>query len=305
MAEFHKKQEEKESHANEWLDQFKPNLESTIHRTEKFQERRLFSLEIIALVFVGAFFVSTLSSCIFDLLVSFTETLNLQRLIIDIGFFSISLEIIIIVFLYFRKELNKYQPQTPVLTLIVRPEDIKPFIDQKRYDDIIKFMYDGKLKDFKTFATSVFHRLTADFYFLFGIQKAELIKEYEDNPEFGGMLDNSGLVTLARDYDISKMSTTGVEVTLQIVLRPKTTYYIGVDGNKTASYSFALSFHLIVKNPQHCDADKLIEEYYLFKANQLVEFSSHAINWSFRQIGLEFDWEKKAKERLSQSSQKV
>ena len=78
MAEFFKKNQEQAEKANEWLNQFRPNFESAIERIEKHQERKLFNLEIIALVLFGAFWVNLLSTALFDLAFA-----NPQRLILD------------------------------------------------------------------------------------------------------------------------------------------------------------------------------------------------------------------------------
>ena len=67
MAEYNKKEENKRQKANEWVNQFRPNFENTITRIEKYQERKLFNIEIIVLVFIGAFLVNVLSSSLYNL----------------------------------------------------------------------------------------------------------------------------------------------------------------------------------------------------------------------------------------------
>jgi hypothetical protein len=244
-------------------------------------------------VLIGAFLVNLLSSSIFDLLISLTSVVGMERLILGSVFTVGSLFSLIVVFFFFKRQLRKYQPQTPILTLIVKPDDIKPFLNKQRYGDIAKFLDDGKLTNFKLFANSVFENLRNNFIFLFGHEIKEPIKEYEEEATIPRDEEHKGLVTMAKDYDLSKISPTGVKTTLQIKLTPDVTYSFSDEGDKTASYSFYLSFYFIVLNPEHCDASKLIEAYYLYRARELVKFASYAINWAFGAVGLEFDYLKK------------
>jgi hypothetical protein len=305
MAEFHKKKEREREKANEWVNQFRPNFESTLTRIEKYQERKLFNLEIIALVLFGAFLVNLLSTCIFDISVSFASQQETNKLIIDYVFAGVSIGSIGVIFFYFKRQLKKYLPQIPVLTMLVKPDDIKPFVAEQRFAEITKFLDEGKLTDFKSFSNAVLEHLSSDFCFLFGLEKKKPIKEYEEEATIPNDIGHKDLVTIAKDYDISGISRSGVKVTLQIKLVPKVIYNFSAEGDKTASYSFALVFHFIVTNPEHCDASKLIEEYYLYRAHEIVQFASNAISWSFREIGLEFDWEKKFKAGQTQSLKKT
>ena len=61
----------------------------------------------------------------------------------------------------------------------------------------------------------------------------------------------------------------------------------------------------MIINPDHCDSSKLIEEYYLYKSHEIIRFTSDAIDWSFRQMGLEFDYERQAKGMYTQPREKV
>lgn len=299
MAEYSKKEENKRQKANEWVNQFRPNFENTITRIEKYQERKLFNIEIIALVFLGALFVNLLSNSLYNLSTSFAIQVE-SKLTIDYIFTAISIVGITSVFFYFRKQLKKYLPQTPVLTFVVKPDDIKPFVTEQRYADIMKFMDEGKLTDFKSFSNWIFQSLTSDFCFLFGIEKKTPIKEYEEEATIPlvenspNIKKHSDLVTMAKEYDISEISRTQVKIVLQIKIAPKVIYDFSDKGDKTASYSFAIAFHFIIINPDHCDSSKLIEEYYLYKSHEIIRFTSDAISWSFRQIGLEFDYERQA-----------
>lgn len=305
MSEFHKKKEKERAKANEWVNQFRPNFESTLARIEKYQARKLFNLEIISLVLFGAFLVNLLSTCIFDISTSLTSQVEFDRLIVDYVFAGVSVACIAIIFFYFKKTLKKYSPQMPVLTLIVKPDDIKAFVTEQRFVEISKFMDAGRLTNFKKFSNAVFASLSSDFCFLFGIEKKKPIKEYEEDATIPNDKEHTNLVTMAKDYDISGISRSGVKITLQIKLAPKVVYSFSGEGDKTASYSFVLVFHFIIENPEHCDASKLIEEYYLYKSHELIQFSSNAINWSFREIGLEFDWERKIKARKSTPPEKI
>lgn len=294
MAELRKKCEEERKKANEWLNQFRPNYESTVTRIEKYQERKLFNLEIISLVIIGAFLVNALSTCLFDLAVSVTSQVSIERLIIDSIITVGSLLGLVAVFLFFRSQIKKYQPQRPVLTLIVKPDDIKPFLNADRFNDIEKFLDDGKLTDFKRFADAVFKHLSNFSVYIFGQEIIkEPIKEYEEKATIPNDTAHTGLITIAKDYDVSKISRTNVKLTLQIKLTPHVVYTFNEEGDKTASYSFYVTFHLRVLNPEHCDAGKLIEEYYLYKAHELVRYTSYAVNWAFGEIGLEFIFKKK------------
>jgi hypothetical protein len=294
MAELRKKSEEERKKANGWLNQFRPNYESTVTRIEKYQERKLFNLEIIALVIIGAFLVNALSTSLFDLAVSVTSQVGIERLIIDSMITVGSLLSLVAVFLFFRKQLKKYQPQKPVLTLVVKPDDIKPFLNADRFNDIEKFVDDGNLKDFKQFGDAVFKRLSSLSVYMFG---QELIKdpinEYEEKATIPNDTAHTGLVTIAKDYNMSKISRTSVKLTLQIKLTPHVIYTFNEEGDKTASYSFYVTYHLRVLNPEHHDAGKLIEEYYLYRAHELVRYTSYAVNWAFGDIGLEFIAKKK------------
>lgn len=291
MAELQKRIEEEEKKANEWLNQYRPNFESTISRIGKFQERKLFNLEIIALVLFGAFLVNALSTSIFDLALTLTSPPNNERLLMDSVFSVASVSGIIIIFIYFRSQLKKYQPKRPVLTVIVKPNDIQPFINQDRFKDILQFIENGKLTDFRQFSEATFKHIEDMSMFLFGQEVKPHIQQYEEKATIANDEEHKGLVTIARDYDLSKLSRTGVKITLQVKLTPDVVYQIGQEGDKTASYSFFVSFHFIVLNPEHFDSDKLIEEYYSYRAKEIVKFTSYSINWAFRDVGLKFAME--------------
>ncbi len=284
MAEFFKKNEEERKKENEWLYQFKPNFESTLAKIEKHQERKLFSLEIIALVLIGAFLVNLLSTSLFDLTLSGTYIEN-GRAILDIILSSVSLISIIGVFIFFKKQLLKYKPRTPVLTLIVKPEDIKPFIAKKRFELIMQFLDDAKLTNFKKFSNGFFESFKVDFGYIFGKAVDKPIKEYEEKSE--DPLHND-LVKMTKDYDLSDMSTTGVKVTLKVQLIPRVVHSYTQEGDKTASYSFYLTFHLIILNPEHCNSGEIVEYYYVSKASEIVKFASYSIDKAFKKNGLPF-----------------
>jgi hypothetical protein len=294
MAELQKKSEEENKKANEWLNQFRPNYESTLARIEKHQERKLFSLEIILLVLIGAFFVNLLSTTLYDLSLSLTAQASIEKLTLDSIMTVGSLLALMAIFFLFKRQLMKYLPQRPVLTLTVKPEDTKPFLNEERFNDITEFMKEGKLTNVKSFADSVFKFLERDSVFLFGKELDEPIKQYEEKETIIPNDDShKDLVTIAKDYDISFVSLTGVKITLQIKLMPDVVYSFGEKGDMTASYSFYLTFYLMILNPEHCDANKLLEWYYLHRAKDVVKFASHAINWSFRAAGLEYSFEKR------------
>jgi hypothetical protein len=293
MAELHKKTEEENKKANEWLNQFRPNYESILARIEKYQDRKLFSLEIISVVLIGAFLVNLLSTTLFDLSLSLTSQTSVEKLALDSILTVSSLLTLITIFFLFKKQLKKYLPQKPVLTLTVRPEDTKPFLNEERYNDIIEFLKEGKLTNFKSFAESVFKFLRRDSVLLFGKAVNEPMKQYEEKATIPNDELHKDLVTIAKDYDLSFISLTGVKITLQIKLTPAVVYSSSEKDDMTASYSFYLTFHLIILNPEHCDANKLLETYYLYKASEIVKFASYAINWSFREAGLEYSFEKR------------
>ncbi len=285
MAEFYKKNEEERKKATEWLTQFRPNFESTMSKIEKYQERKLFNLEIVALILFGAFLVNVLSTSLFDLSISLTSSVGIDRLILDAVISAISLLSIIGIFLFFRKQLLKYQPQTPVMTLIVKPEDTKPFLLEERYNDMMQFLDDGKLTNFKSFASAFFDSFKVDFKFLFREAVDNPIKEYEEASNPQDTL-HKGFVIMAKDYDLSNISSTGVKTKLQVKLSPHVIFSFTQQGDKTASYSFYLSFHFIILNPEHCDASKLLESYYLYNAKDIVTFASYSIDSAFKKTGL-------------------
>ncbi len=285
MAEFYKKNEKERKKANEWLNQFRPNYESTLYRIDKYQERKLLNIQTIVLVLIGAFFVSLLSASIFDLLLSLTTSLVTARLLLDVIAALISTILILVIFLFFKKQLLKYQPQTPILTLLVKPEDIEPFIDAKRFALIMQFLDDAKLQNFKEFAKGFFESFKIHFSYVLGNTVDKVIKEYEEKSEDP---IHENLVAIAKDFDLSTLSTTGVKVTLQVKLSPRVVFSLTQQGDKTASYSFYLAFHLIVLNPEHCDAGKWVEQFYISTASEMVISASYAIDSAFKKNGLPY-----------------
>ena len=284
MAEFFKKNQEEAEKTNEWLNQFKPNFESAVERIEKHQERKLFNLEIISLAFAGAFLINLLTNALFDLL-----SANFQRVIFDAFVVALTISLLAGIFLYFRSWLLRYQPKKPVLTLWVKPEDIKPFSSENEYKAIMDFLYEGKLKNFKQFGDSLFGSLGTMFPHMFGADcNAKPIKEFEQEIDTD-YETHKEFVIMQKDYDLSHFISKGVKFSLSVSLVPLPVYeFVNREGgeyDQSAIYSFYLAYNFTIENPEHYHAREALERYYLFYASSIITFSKFAIFSAFKKAG--------------------
>jgi hypothetical protein len=277
MAEFFKKTQEKHKASQEWLNNSRHSFERALFNIDKYQERKLLTVQVILLIFVGAFCVNILSATVFDL--SITD-LALQRVYLDIGVTGLSIIALIAIFVLLRQQLSKYKPPEPVLVLSIKPEDTEPFLRAAQFKSITEYLEQGKLKDFRVFGNKLFESLSGFFPIMLPKIEEKPIKEYEKQED----PTSKEYPTLIKEYDISPLSTTGVKVTLEVVLAPHVVYSFTTEGDKTASYSFYLIFRFRILNPMHCDANKFLEEYYYLSASNVIEFSSYAIANAFRNL---------------------
>ena len=277
MAEFFKKTQGKRKASQEWLDNSRRSLERALLNIDKYQERKLLTFQVILLVFVGAFLVNLLSSSLYGLLIS---DLSLQRVCSDIGVTGVSIIALIAVFVILRHELTKYKPPEPILVLPIKPDNTEPFLQASEFKSMTEYLEQGKLKDFRVFGNDFFESLSGWFPNMLPKVEKKPIKEYEE------LVDptRKEYPTLIKEYDVSPLSITGVKVTLEVALIPHVIYSFTAEGDKTASYSFYLTFRFRIMNPTHCDANKFLEEYYYFSASDVVVFSSYAIASAFRKL---------------------
>jgi hypothetical protein len=233
-------------------------------------------------VFIGAFFVNLLSSTVYDLLILHTSQLSsqlsTQRYDLDVG--TISFSIIAIAFSVFLvlRQLSKCKPPQPFLSFLIKPEDTEPFLQPKVFQAITERLEKG-LGDFRVIGNGFFESLNAYFPFLFTNKtKKEPEKEHEE-------LEDSNYKQFPKtikEYDVSAMSTTGVKITLEVILSPEIIHSLTPKGDETAVHSFYLVFGFKVLNPRHSDANKFLDVYYRVHASYIIQFCSYCIADAFR-----------------------
>ncbi len=267
---------EKEQKARqEWVNKSRGSLERALNSIDKYHERKLLWLQVILLVFFGAGLVNILTSAIYDLFVT------LQRLCLDVGVVTFSIVALVVVYFLLKRELSKYNPPKPFLSFRVNPEDTKDFLEDSVYEDMMEYLKQGKLMDFRAFGDSVFESMNNLVPLMFtGKVKERPIQRYEELADPG----RKEVPTLAQDYDLSPFSTTRVKLTFQVKLVPDFMSFLTCIGDMSACHSFYLFFYLTVLNPEHCDAGTVIREYYDEVASRILELSSLSIDFAFRKL---------------------
>lgn len=282
MGEFFKKQQKKHKAEQEWLNNYRDSLERAKQNIEKHQERKLLTSQVVLLVFIGAFLVNLLTSTTFDLVTSASQ-MTIVRINWDIGISLASIAALIIVFLLLERQLSKYKPPQPFLSLSVKPEDTSDILGDEVFQAIKEYLEKGKLTDFKLFGDNFFESLSGWFSHMFNDKVSKKpIKEYEEfeQPVY------KALPIMIKEYDISPMSLTGVKVNLEVVLAPDIVYSYSEKGDQTASYTFYIVFTFRILNPDNCNAEKFLVEYFHFYAYRLLSISSYCIASAFRKLGL-------------------
>jgi hypothetical protein len=289
LAEFFKKNQEEAAKANEWLNQFRPNFESAIERIEKYQERQLLNIQVVALAIVGAFLINLLTTSLFDL--SFG---NSARVILDILIVISTLSTLSGIFLYFRNWMLKYQPKKPVLTLWIKPEDTKPFLSEDYFKAMMDFLDQGKLKNFKLFGESLFENLKMVFPHIFGRDcNVNPIEEHEQMIDSNRKKPHKEFVSMSKDYDLSNLKAGGVKFKLKVSLIPHAIYRTvtdneGVTHDESAIYTFYLAYSITIENPKHYHAKEALENYYHFYATSLIHFTVFPIANAFKNVDKAF-----------------
>ena len=280
MTEFFKETENRRKAEREWLNIFRASLERALVNIKRHQETRLLTSQVILLAFVGAFLVNLLTSSVYDL-IFINSQLTVLRLDLVLGISLVSATLLVIIFVILMQQLSKYKPSQPILSLLVKPEDTMPFLEKSDFQGIKKYLESGKLKDFKVFGNHFFQSLGLWFSHLFGDKVVkEPIKEYEESDTHV----YKQFPKMTKEYDISAISTSDVKINLEVIVAPHVIYSLTRKGDETASYSFYINFRFKILNPEHCDADKFLDDYYHLYASHIVAISSYCIASAFRKL---------------------
>jgi len=281
MSEFLKKNKKREKAENDWVEKFRESFRRAISSIERHQEKKMLTSQVILLTIIGAFLVNLLTSSIYSLLINVDLENFILAINLDVLITLISSSLLVVIFFEIRRQLSKYSPTQPLLNLVVKPEDIKEFVTERSYNKINKYLDDGRLKDFRSFGKSFFESLESWFPYMFHPEiTKKAIKEYEDVDK----PSSSQYPTIIKEYDISKLSPSGVKINLEVKLVPDIVYSYGIDGDKTASYTFYIFFRFKILNPEHCYADNFLEAYYYVYAGRIVSHASYSINFAFSKL---------------------
>ena len=282
MVEFFNEREKVRKAQQAWLNKFQYSFERALKDIDKHHERRILTFQTVSLAIVGAFIINLLTSVVYDLSISIVSPITAQRAHMDIIVGLTSLLCLMIIFGLLFNQLQKYKPPKPFLYLLIKPQDIEPFLEAADFQQIMDYLEKGSLKDFKAFGDYFFQSLHDWFSHLFSDKVSQKpVKEHEEleTPLY------TKLPTMTKEYDISAMSPAGVKITLKVVLAPNITYSWTQIGDKTAAYSFYLIFRFSILNPEHSDANRFLEAYYHLSASHVVEVSSFCLASAFRKIG--------------------
>jgi hypothetical protein len=282
LAESYKRTENERKASQEWLNNSRSNLERALSNIDKYQERKLLTIQVILLVFVGAFLVNLLSSTFYDLLI--TSDLALQRVYLNTGISVGSIIALIVIFVLLRQQLSKYEPSLPVLSFLIKPENTEAFLQDSQFKELMEYLEQGKLKDFRVFATNFFESLSNYFLFMFRTDKVETkpMKEYETFYDPKELLQKFPIIT--KEYDLSPLSLTGVKTTLEVKLAPDFIQLFTPESDEPALNSFYLMFRLRILNPKHCDANKFLEGFFHVYASRIIKYSSPSIAYAFNKL---------------------
>jgi hypothetical protein len=280
MSDFYQKTETERRAADNWRDNSKDNFEKVLNEITIHQERKLLNSQVILFVFIGALLVSLLAGGLFDLLTNIALTsLRIFLDIVIIGFTSVNSYF---VYILFQDQVKKYTPAKPMLRFIVELENTSAFLQKGVYERITEYLKQGNLTDYKTFAEGFFDSLVTWFPYMFGDKVSKV--PIDENEQIRNDLLKEYPI-LSKVYDLSQLSPTGVKFSVEVMLSPDVIFCIGNEG-KTAAYGFKVIFFFTIENPDHCDAGKFLQRYYLTSSNDVVKFSSHAIAAAFRKIGV-------------------
>ena len=275
MAELYKRTEKERKAADDWLNKYRISFDRASVNIEKFHERKLLTWQTILFVFLAAGLVNLLTSAFYDWLT--TTPLSFGRLYVNFGIIALSLIGLLLIFLVLRHYLSKYKPSRPFISLSIKPEEIEPFLQSSVFSQIMDYLAQGKLNDFKLFADNFFSSFNNLFVFMF-TDKVDK-KPITEREEFEEPFNLKEFPVVIKEFDVSPLSRTGVNITLRVVLAPHVVY-----GDKTASYGFYLIYNFIINNPEHPDAHKFIEQYYYRRASEIIVQSSYCIQFAFRKM---------------------
>jgi len=282
MSEFLKKTKKRKRAENDWVDKFRESFRRAISSIERHQEKKMLTSQVILPTIIGAFLVNLLTSSIYSLLINVDLENYILAINLDVLITLISSSLLVVIFFEIRRQLSKYSPTQPLLNLVVKPEDIKEFVTERSYNKINKYLDDGQLKDFRSFGKSFFESLESWFPYMFHPEiTKKAIKEYEDVDK----QLSSQYPTIIKEYDISKLSPSGVTINLEVKLVPDIVHsYESGKADKTAAYTFYIFFRFKILNPEHCHADNFLEEYYYGYAGRIVSHASYSINFAFSKL---------------------
>ena len=284
--DFFERTATKEAEMRKWLSNFDGDFERAVKTIEKHQERKLLNQQTIMLVFIGAFFVNLLASAFYDFSNSLASGLSIQRLFWDIVIILVSVGISILAYFYVKKLLLDYKPYQPFLSLIIKPEDTKPFLKSSQFEEIMNSLKKG-IRDFKTFGNGFFESLNIWFPYMFG-DKVEKRPEKESE-DFEDSDFDKQFPTMTKQYKISKMLPLDVNIVLDVILYPRVIYTITNKGDESSVHSFYLNFMFIVSNPEQSKAIQFLDTYYHVYASHIIEFCSYALDKALVKLNAEYE----------------
>jgi hypothetical protein len=274
--DFYDRNRRKDQASVQWRERNQEYLGYYVDYISRLQSRRILHYELIFSVVSLGLIVNLASSVILEIQKSFhnqnwslLESSTLELLImIAIGY---------VIVLLFDKRMKEYDPNPRSLYLPITLIDCSNYRDEETYDHIYNYLNSKKMTEFKEYSQRFFRTLENWYSHLFHPIVPQMISEYF---EYDDIDFNKVFPITKRAYDITELTTSGIKLTLEVILRPQIIYSFG-EGKQPHIRGIDIDLKVDVGNPMDSQADDLIIELYWRRLGRIPEYVSIAIERAF------------------------
>lgn len=260
----------------QWQERNQKYVGYYIDYISRLQSRRILHYELIFSVIGLGLIVNLLSSTLFEMAKSLIDKnwslLFLQLCLIlgmTVGAYAFGL--------LFDKRMKKYDPTPRSLYLPITLVDCSNYRDEETYDHIYDYLNSKKMNEFKEYSQRFFKSLENWYSHLFHPIAPRMISENFECEDF----DVSRFFpTTIRSYDITELTTSGLELFFEVILRPHIIYSFGKE-KESHVRGIDIDLKVDISNPMDPNADDLIKELYWRRLGRIPESVSIAIERAF------------------------
>ena len=259
-----------------WRERNQEYLGYYVDYISRLQSRRILHYELIFSVVGLGLIVNLASSVISEIPKSFSNQ-NWSLLTTQVCLILGMIAVAYVIGRLFDKRMKEYDPNPRSLYLPITLVDCSNYRAEETYDHIYNYLNSKKMIEFKEYSQRFFRTLENWYSHLFHPIVPQMISEdYEyDDIDFTKVFPIT-----KRAYDITELTTSGLDLTLEVILRPQIIYSLG-DGNQPHVRGIDIDLKVDVGNPMDPKADDLITELYWRKLGRIPEFVSIAIEKAF------------------------